>query len=71
MPRCRDCTLYDLEAVQSKSGAVLSSRSGQCLWVSTEVYPVSVHGHMRRVTAGWMAPNKQHRCPRFIKREPT
>lgn len=67
MPRCRDCKLYDLEAVKSASGAVLSSRAAQCLWKSTEVWPDSVTMSLnQRPTAGWMEPNRTHRCQRFI-----
>lgn len=70
MPRCRDCKLYDLDAVKSKSGAVLSNRGAKCLWVSSEVYPVSVNRGLStsRPSAGWMEPNTVHRCQRFIKR---
>lgn len=70
MPRCRDCKLYDLDAVKSKSGAVLSAKAAQCLWKSTEVWPASVmDAFNRRPTAGYMQPNVDHRCQRFIKRE--
>lgn len=73
MPRCRDCKLYDLEAVKSKSGAILSNRVARCLWKSTETWPVSVEGRFgnTRPRAGRMEPNEVHRCQRFIKREPT
>lgn len=71
MPRCRDCKLYDLEAVKSASGAVMSNRVAQCNWKSTEVWPVSVWSHInRRATAGKMQPNEVHECQRFIKVEP-
>lgn len=70
MPRCRDCKLYDLDAVKNARGAILSNRAAQRLWKSTEVYPESVHPHARpKITGGWMEPNLTHRCPRFIKRE--
>lgn len=70
MPRCRDCKLYDLDKVKSKSGAVLSNRAARCLWQSTEVWPESVREgpFNRRPTTGYMQPNEQHRCQRFIKR---
>lgn len=71
MARCRDCKLYDLEAVKSKSGAVLSSRVAKCLWVSKEVWPVSVLGdgwRNRRPIATRMSPNDGERCPTFIER---
>lgn len=72
MPRCRDCKLYDLDAVKSKSGAVLGNRIAKCLWVSTEVLPVSVMRGttVRKLEGGWMEPNEDHRCQRFIKRNP-
>lgn len=71
MAKCRDCKLYDLDAVRSKSGAILSSRAARCLWKSTEVWPASVNEHIsRRPTPGHMEPNGGDRCQRFIKREP-
>lgn len=71
MPRCRDCKLFDLDTVKNKRGAVLSNRVGRCLWKSTEVWPESVRNFSlnRRVEAGLMSPNDNHRCQRFIKRE--
>lgn len=71
MPRCRDCKLYDIDAVKSKSGAVLSTRTARCLWKSTETYPISVYNEFshHRPQAGRMYPNEVHRCQRFIKRE--
>ena len=72
MARCRDCKLYDLEAVKSKSGAILSTRAARCLWVSKEVWPLSVTSTFnKRPTAGFMQPNEGERCQRFIKREPS
>ena len=69
MPRCRDCKLYDLDAVKSKSGAVLRNRVGKCLWVSTEVWPEHVESGASRATGGYAEPNTHHRCQRFIKRQ--
>lgn len=69
MPRCRDCQLYNLDYVKSKSGAVLSHRAARCLWKSTETWPESVDlSANRRPYAGWMLPNEDHRCKRFVKR---
>jgi hypothetical protein len=68
--RCRDCSLYDLDATRSKSGAVLTNRAARCLWKSTETYPLSVRDADRRPIAGWMRPNDGDRCKRFIKRDP-
>ena len=68
MPVCKDCKLYDLEAVKSKSGAVLSNRVGACLWKSTETWPVSVHERTARPATHKMPPNEPHRCQRFIPR---
>lgn len=69
MARCRDCKLYDIDAVRNARGAVLSNRVGRCLWTSTEVYPASVRdGHMRPMPS-YMTPNGGDRCQRFIKRE--
>jgi hypothetical protein len=68
MARCRDCKLYDLDAVKNARGAILSNRAAQCLWISKETLPASVRD-TRRPTAGWMQPNDGDRCQRFIKRE--
>lgn len=69
MARCRDCTLYDLDAVRSKSGSVLSHKVGRCLWVSTETWPASVALSMNsRPRPNYMQPNDGDRCQRFIKR---
>ncbi len=67
MSKCRDCKLYDLDATKSASGAVLRQRIARCLWVSTEVWPVSV-SHGSRASAGSMRPDDGARCQRFIKR---
>lgn len=70
MARCRDCTLFDLDAVRSKSGAVLSNRAARCLWKSTETWPASVSEHSnRRPSPGYMRATDGDRCQRFIKRE--
>ena len=71
MDRCRDCKLYDLDAVRSKSGAVLSNRMARCLWVSTEVWPESVGWRVERAAGGVMAPNDGQLCQRFFKRDAT
>ena len=69
MACCRDCELYDLDAVRSKSGAVLSNRQALCRWSSTEVWPASVGWRVERATGGVMAPNDGAGCQRFIKRD--
>jgi len=71
MARCRDCALYDLDAVKNARGAVMSKRTARCLWVSKEVWPASVQeGALgaKRPIPGRMEPNDGERCPRFIKR---
>lgn len=70
MAQCRDCKLYDLDAVHSKSGAVLNNRVAKCLCKSKEVFPDSVaFSFSHRPVAGSMRPNDGGRCPRFIKGE--
>lgn len=70
MAKCRECALYDLDAVRSKSGAVLSHKAARCLWVSKEVWPASVStSFTSRPKAGHMQPNDDGRCPCFIKRD--
>ena len=65
MGRCRDCSLYDLAAVLSSNGRVLSSRAARCKWVSTEPLPLSVRSHQTRVAADYMEPNDGDGCPCF------
>jgi len=66
MPRCRDCKLYNLDAVKNARGSVLSSRMARCLWRSKEAYPTSVN-NPRRLEGGWMGPNEVHDCRCFQK----
>lgn len=69
MAKCRDCKLYDLDAVKNARGSVMSNRAARCLWVSTEVWPASVmESTNSRAKAGYMEPNDGERCKRFIKR---
>lgn len=71
MARCRECKLYDLDAVRSKSGAVMSNRVARCLWKSTETWPASVPAWRgSRPEPMHMQPNDGDRCQRFIKRAP-
>jgi hypothetical protein len=69
MPKCRDCKLYDLEAVKSKSGAVLSNRVARCLWKSKEQSPILVSFRHKPAEGGYIVANTAHRCPTFQKRE--
>jgi hypothetical protein len=69
--RCRDCALYDLQAVLSKNGRVLSGRAARCLWVSTEVWPSSVSQGawgQSRPRPRHMEPNDGAGCPCFTPR---
>jgi hypothetical protein len=69
MATCRDCKLYDLDGVRSKSGAILRNRTARCLWQSTEVWPASViEALARRPSVGRMGPDDGQGCKRFIKR---
>ena len=69
MPSCRDCKLYDLDAVKNARGAIMSNRVAQCLWKSTETWPIGVdERHTIRPQGRYMQPNDVHRCQRFIKR---
>lgn len=65
--RCRDCCLYDLDAVRNARGAVMSNKAARCLWQSTEPWPVSVT-EKRRPSPGWMEPNVMHDCQTFQPR---
>lgn len=65
MARCRDCSLYDLKAVLSKNGRVMSNRVGLCLWISTEPLPSSISWGDRRPQAGVMEPNDGEDCQCF------
>lgn len=71
MASCRECKLYDLDAVKNARGAVLRNRVGKCLWTSTEVWPDSVAEHRSmRPRTHYMSPDDGQRCKRFIKRAP-
>ena len=68
MTKCRDCALYDLDAVKDKAGRVRSDRVARCLWVSTEPAPLSFwnwrpSGRIR------MLPDDGEGCPCFKPRE--
>lgn len=67
--RCRDCALYDLQAVLSKNGRVVKGRAARCLWKSTEVWPLSVWGQSRP-TARYMEPNDGAGCECFAALTP-
>lgn len=70
MASCRDCKLYDLDAVKNARGAVMKNKTARCLWVSTEVWPASVRSPFNtRPSASWMEPDDGARCGRFIKRD--
>ena len=72
MATCRECKLFDLDAVRSKSGAILSSRSARCLWESKEQWPVSVTRAGiggARPKPGWVQATDGNRCPCFQKRK--
>jgi hypothetical protein len=68
MARCRDCDLFALDDVKSKSGAVLSNRVGRCLWVSKERLPLSVRD-ARPPWVGRMQPNEGKGCQQFRPRK--
>lgn len=68
MTSCRDCALYDLDAVKGRTGRVQSHKVARCLWVSTEVYPASKSQWDRRPTTHWMQPNDGADCACFTPR---
>lgn len=66
---CKDCKLFDIEAVKDKAGRVRKSKYAKCLWISTEQYPISLsYDHVRPV-ARYVAASDGERCPCFQKRE--
>lgn len=71
--RCRDCALYDLQAVLSKNGRVMTNWSARCLWKSIEPWPNSVtNGHgQSRAKAGSCQPNDGAGCPCFTLKGPS
>lgn len=72
--RCRDCALYDLQAVLSKNGRVLTSHAARCLWASVEVWPSSVPQGVwgaPRPTPRHMEPNDGAGCPCFTLKGPS
>jgi hypothetical protein len=68
MTRCRDCALYDLDAVKDKAGRVRSGWTAKCRWLSTEDYPLSALSNGYRPVVGYMEPNQGDGCPCFIER---
>ena len=70
MTRCRDCALYDLDAVKNARGAVMSDRVGRCLWVSAEAWPQSIMRRSpERHKGSYMTPNDEHNCQTFVPRK--
>lgn len=60
--RCRDCASYDLSAVLSSNGRVLTQKVARCRF--EVVYPASVTEWNRR-RPGYMQPNDGAGCPCF------
>ena len=52
-----------------KAGRILKDRVAKCLWVSTEVYPVSVGRWMSggRPTGAYMRADDGQGCELFVK----
>lgn len=69
MPKCRNCELYNVNAVKNARGAIMSNRAARCLWQSTEVWPESVPEYSRRVSARYMTPNEGENCKCFVERK--
>jgi len=67
MASCRDCKLYDLDAVKDRAGRVRRDRAAQCLWrPESIVLPDSVKLLAPVITK--MQPDDGQRCKRFIKK---
>ena len=70
MPRCRDCALYDLDAVKNARGAVMGNRAAKCCW-KPKALPESVrnfYGDFLTMQKRYMPPNEIHRCATFVQR---
>lgn len=67
MPRCRDCKLYDLDAVKNARGAVMGNKAAKCNWRYGAI-PVSILGKSRPPEPSYMEPNKIHSCATFVQR---
>lgn len=63
--RCRNCALFTLSQVMSKSGSVLKDRVGKCRWESIETWPVSIPEHTKRLSGNYMAASDGEGCPTF------
>jgi len=66
--KCRDCTLFDLEAVKNRVGGIMRNWGGKCLWKSREAYPISLLHWETRPQPGHMQPDQGEGCPCFVKR---
>ena len=67
MAKCRDCALWDRERAMDRAGRIRKNRAVRCLWVSTEVLPLSVRKeYHRRPTPSYMTSEDGAGCPCFI-----
>lgn len=62
---CRNCALYDAAKAQDAAGRFRNQWSARCLWVSSEVYPLSIGRHQTRPSPHYMQPNDGEGCPCF------
>lgn len=68
MPRCRDCALYDLDAVKNARGAVMSNWLGGCGWTYPDM-PDSLIGRNGLPRPMRMQPSDGTECATFVPRK--
>jgi hypothetical protein len=75
MTRCRDCKLYDLDAVRSSSGRILSNRVAECRWEMPDIaWPESIvasYSGIPKPNRRYMEPHEGESCAAFAIRNPT
>lgn len=57
-PGCKNCKLFKYD------GDIY----GECMWVSTERYPISIWKYADRPTAGLVKPDMGKDCPCFVQK---
>lgn len=70
--RCRSCVHYDLPAIQSRSGAVLSNKTARCLFDLEPLFaqfPSSYTGAKATRSLNWMGPMDGMACPQWELRK--
>lgn len=66
---CKECNLWDIEAAKDKAGRIRKDKMARCLWVSTEIFPLSVFEvFVHRQKSGYMQAQDGEGCKCFLPR---